>query len=234
MTLESSGERARQHNLSRAACRQRSGWQGATVGPPVIEAIDFVMLVDDISVTICSSTTQVIARLGSIQDTFGNQLTETPLMHLAGAAKGPSHDYRLDRKHPVGHKEARRIANSHGLVVDELIAIVREKDTTPLAGTNAHASYLSRRFDPNEVVRCQDLFPEGRACIFVHRSVFLSDESIVAHLTHELYEIQGIKKAMANAGGFMNAQDFHELIREGKRGNLHDLAWDEANRVVKR
>src|SRR5208282_1275945 len=166
------------------------------------------------------------------QDTFGNQLTGTPLMHLAGAAKGPTHDYRLDRKHPVGHKVARRIANSHGLVVDELIAIVREKDTTPLAGTNAHASYLSRRFDPNEVVRCQDLFPEGRVCIFVHRSVFLSDESIVAHLTHELYEIQGIKKAMADAGGFMNARDFHELIREGKRGNLHDLAWDEANRAV--
>ena len=49
---------------------------------------------------------------------------------------------------------------------------------------------------------------------------------------HELYEIQGIKKAMADAGGFMNARYFHELIREGKRGNLHDLAWDEANRVV--
>ena len=106
-------------------------------------------------------------------------------MHLAGAAKGPSHDYRLDRKHPVGHKVARRIANSHGLVVDELIDIVREKDTTPLAGTNAHASYLSRRFDPNQVVRYQDLFEEGRVCIWVHRSVFLSDESIVAHLTHE-------------------------------------------------
>ena len=114
-------------------------------------------------------------------------------MHLAGAAKGPSHDYRVDRKHPVGHKVARRIANSHGLVVDELIDIVREKDTTPLAGTNAHASYLSRRFDPNQVVRYQDLFEEGRVCIWVHRSVFLSDESIVAHLTHEIYEIHGIK-----------------------------------------
>ena len=88
-------------------------------------------------------------------------------MHFSRHAKGPSHDYRLDRKHPVGHKEAQRIANSHGLVVDQLIAMVREKDTTPLAGTNAHASYLSRRLDPNEVVRCQDLFPEGRACILV-------------------------------------------------------------------
>ena len=37
---------------------------------------------------------------------------------------------------------------------------------------------------------------------------------------------------MADAGGFMNARDLHELIREGKRGDLHDRAWDEANRKV--
>jgi hypothetical protein len=66
----------------------------------------------------------------------------------------------------------------------------------------------------------------------MHRSVFLSDESIVAHLAHELHEVRGLKEAFAEAGGWMRARDFDELIRAGKKGNLHDQAWDEANRLV--
>ena len=73
-------------------------------------------------------------------------------------------------------------ARSHGVVIDDMVTIVREKDTSPLAGTNAHASYLSRRYDPNQLVRCEDLFPGGKIAISVHRSVFLSDESVVAHV----------------------------------------------------
>ena len=101
-----------------------------------------------------------------------------------------------------------------------------------LAATNAHACYLSREIDPNERVRYEDLFPGGRVFISMHRSVFLSDESIVAHLAHELFEVQGLKQAFADAGGWMRARDLIELIRGGKKGNLHDRAWDEANRVV--
>jgi hypothetical protein len=28
------------------------------------------------------------------------------------------------------------------------------------------------------------------------------------------------------------SQEFHELICAGKKGNLHDQAWDEAHRLV--
>jgi hypothetical protein len=67
----------------------------------------------------------------------------------------------------------------------------------------------------------------------MHRSEFLSDESIVAHLSHELHEVRGLKMAFAETGGWMRASDFVELIRAGRKGNLHDQAWDEANRVIK-
>ena len=60
----------------------------------------------------------------------------------------------------------------------------------------------------------------------------LSDESIVAHLTHELHEVRGLRQAFLDAGGWIIARDLFELIREGKKGNLHDRAWDEANRAV--
>jgi hypothetical protein len=101
-----------------------------------------------------------------------------------------------------------------------------------LAGTNAHASYLSLRPDANDVIRYEGLFPDGRVSISMHRSVFLSDESIVAHLAHELYEVKGLEQAFLEAGGWMRAGDLIELIRSGKKGNLHDRAWDDANRVV--
>ncbi|HZW30093.1 MAG TPA: hypothetical protein VFF52_05255 [Isosphaeraceae bacterium] len=117
--------------------------------------------------------------------------------------------------------------------IDETVTIFRAKEEQKLAGTNAHACYLSlRKLNPNAMVRFEELFPGGRASITMHRSVFLSDEAIVAHLAHELHEVRGLKEAFAEAGGWMRARDFDQLIRAGKKGNLHDQAWDEANRLV--
>jgi hypothetical protein len=153
-------------------------------------------------------------------------------MDVVGAAQNPAHEYRIVRKHPAGHKPARRTAIENGVIVNPTVKIFRQGDNTHIAGTNAHASYLSVRPDPHDVVRYEDLFPGGRIAIWMHRSVFLSDESITAHLAHELYEVQGLKQAFIEAGGWMRASDLNELIRGGKKGNLHDRAWYEANRVV--
>jgi hypothetical protein len=153
-------------------------------------------------------------------------------MDLPGAAQNPAHEFRILRKHPAGHRRARRIAIENGVAIDPTVTILREREDIPLAGTNAHASYLSRRALPDDLVRYQDLFPDGRVFIRMHRSVFLSDEAIVAHLVHELFEIRELEQAFSDAGGRMLALDLFELIREGKKGNLHDRARDEANRVV--
>ncbi len=153
-------------------------------------------------------------------------------MDLPGASQSHAHTYRIVRKHPAGHRRARQIAIENGLDVDAAVTILRVKDRVALANTNAHASYLSMRVDPNATLRIEDRFPGERVVIWMHRSVFLSDESIVAHLAHELYEIQGLRLALTDVGGAMLARDIFELIRPGKAGNLHDRAWDNANRVV--
>ena len=153
-------------------------------------------------------------------------------MDYAGAAQHPAHEYRIVRKHPVGHKRARRIAIENGVFLDKSVTIIRAREDEKLARSNAHACYWSGEFDSNKTLRLQDLFPDGRVSITVHRSVFLSDESIVAHLAHELHEIRGLEKAFAQTGGWMRAGDLWELIRAGKKGNLHDQAWDEANHLV--
>ena len=154
-------------------------------------------------------------------------------MDVAGAAQYPASEYRIVRRHPAGHRRARRIALENGVPIDETVTIFRAKEEKELAGTNAHAYYLClHNLKSNSVIRLEDFFPGGRASITMHRSVFLSDELIVAHLAHELHEIQGLKEAFAEAGGWMRARDLDELIRAGKEGNLHDQAWDEANRRV--
>ncbi len=153
-------------------------------------------------------------------------------MDLPGAAQYPTHDFRIVRRHPAGHKRARQIAKDHGVDIDPTVTILRERDQVPLAGTNAHASYLSWHAALDDLIRYDDLFPDGRVVIRMHRSVFLSDEAIVAHLVHELFEVRGVERAFSESGGRMRARDLLERIRGGKKGNLHDRAWDEANRVV--
>ncbi len=153
-------------------------------------------------------------------------------MELPGASQDQAHTYKVVRKHPVGHKMARRIAVDNGVEVDAKITILRERDNVALANPNAHACYMSIRVEPNDVVLHENVFPGGRVLISMHRSVFLSDESIVAHLVHELHEVRGLRQAFVDAGGWMLARDLFELVREGKKGNLHDRAWDEANRAV--
>jgi hypothetical protein len=116
-------------------------------------------------------------------------------MELTGASQTHVHNFNAIRKHPAGHKRARRIAVENGVEVDAKVTILRERDSVALANTNAH-------------------------------------ESIVAHLAHELREVRELAQAFVDAGGWMLAHDLFELVREGKKGNLHDRAWDEANRIV--
>jgi hypothetical protein len=129
-------------------------------------------------------------------------------MDVAGAAQHPAHDYQIVRKHPAGHRRARRIAIENGVQIDETVRIFRAKEDVSLAQTNAHACYWSRTYESNDVIRLEELFPKGRVSITIHRSVFLSDESIVAHLAHELHEVRGLKEAFAEAGGWMRARNF--------------------------
>jgi hypothetical protein len=153
-------------------------------------------------------------------------------MDVTGAAQYPAHEYRVVRNHPVGHRRARRIAIANGVQIDEAVTIHRATETVSLAQSNAHACDWSRTYDSNDVVRLEELFPKARVSITIHRHVFLSDESIGAHLAQERHEVRGLQQAFAEAGGWMRARDFNELIRAGKKGNLHDQAWDVANRLV--
>jgi hypothetical protein len=75
----------------------------------------------------------------------------------------------------------------------------------------------------------------GRIPIRIHPDILTSDEAIVAVLTHELYEIQQLRRVFRNSpDGRMNASDYRLQVAPGRLGNFHDRAWDAADAVVLR
>ena len=58
-----------------------------------------------------------------------------------------------------------------------------------------------------------------------------SDEAILAVFSHEMFEINALRKRFA-LHQTIDGIKIVELIRSGNRGNLHDQAWDHADVLV--
>lgn len=70
----------------------------------------------------------------------------------------------------------------------------------------------------------------------VNASLLNSDEALVAHIGHEMYEISSLRDVFEEAGGSLQARQLNRLIAPRENGglinNLHEQAWDEADRLV--
>jgi hypothetical protein len=60
--------------------------------------------------------------------------------------------------------------------------------------------------------------------------ILKSDEAIVAVLGHEMYEIRAPRSYLQ--GGELSIDDYIMHTEPGRKGNLHDQAWEEADRLV--
>ncbi len=99
-------------------------------------------------------------------------------------------------------------------------------------GTTAKGSRISK--EAGGYVQLSDfVHPETRRVPFLIRPDILgSDEAIVAVFTHEMYELNAIRDMIRRGG--MTIEDFGLHTSAGIPGNLHDLAWDLADRAVLR
>jgi hypothetical protein len=64
----------------------------------------------------------------------------------------------------------------------------------------------------------------------IRPDVLESDEAIVAVFTHEMYELRHLRDLLRR--GPMTVDDCLTQVAPGLKGNLHDRAWDEADRAV--
>jgi hypothetical protein len=75
---------------------------------------------------------------------------------------------------------------------------------------------------------------DGKIPFQVHPDVLTSDEAIVAVFQHEMYELSLIREVFIQSrDGSMDGTDYGIQTAAGRPGNLHDLAWDEADKVVR-
>jgi hypothetical protein len=62
-----------------------------------------------------------------------------------------------------------------------------------------------------------------------------SDEAIIAVLQHEWHELSLLRRVFLRSGTeSMNGTDYGLQTAEGRPANFHDLAWDEADKIIRR
>lgn len=94
-------------------------------------------------------------------------------------------------------------------------------------GADRHAEYVfGRNQRGSDPFRIEQL--EAGVVVRVHPDVLQSDEAIVAVLTHELYELEGIHQRLVN-GAEMTKADVIGHTGSNRGENLHGKAWDIAD-----
>jgi hypothetical protein len=153
---------------------------------------------------------------------------------VAGYAQGPRLKWA---KNPDGAvrtvEEAFEIARRNGVEVPDDILL--RKVSGKYLPDNAYAKYFGADTnDPNKFVRWEDFYNKDldQLLVRIEQSVFQSDEAIVAVLGHEMHELNNLRYLFEASGGAMTYRRLHYLISPGIKGNLHDQAWDVADRLV--
>jgi hypothetical protein len=169
----------------------------------------------------------------SFSNNTENQTTER--ITIAGYAQHPRTHPWL--KNPDGARrtvdEALEIARANGVdVADDVLVLKLKGKHLP---DNTYARYFSaHRTDPNQLIRWEDFYDKDLDELVVHISedVFRSDEAIVAILAHEMHELSNLRRIFVESGGSMTMRRLRALIHPGISKNLHDQAWDVADKLV--
>ena len=70
----------------------------------------------------------------------------------------------------------------------------------------------------------------GKVPFLIRRDILDSDEAIVAVFGHEMYELEALRVILAK--GKTSIESFNGHTMAGNPGNLHDEAWDYADKLV--
>jgi hypothetical protein len=133
-------------------------------------------------------------------------------------------------------QDAIDLARSHGVEIGDDVTIGFMKDWTR-KDADAEYFYRLREFKPDDWVEWNDFLHEttGKIPVRFNANILNSDESIVAHIAHEMHEVNALRTIFSERGA-MRARELNELIaarsKGGFSGNLHEQAWDIADQLV--
>ena len=128
--------------------------------------------------------------------------------------------------------EAVAIARQFGVVIPDEVESYADDSIDPGANLLARSSRLLKQ--PGDRVYLSDLFEKrtGKITFRVWHEVLSSDEAIVAVLAHEMHELSALRLLLE--AGDIDVVDLNMHTEPGRRGNLHDEAWDVADRKFDR
>ncbi|MFF5294011.1 hypothetical protein [Paractinoplanes globisporus] len=130
--------------------------------------------------------------------------------------------------------QAVALARRRGVIIPEDINFVGvAQDTLP---PNAFAEYaqLGRPTSAGQMISWEQFYNRFQQIpVRLSNGVLNSDEAIVAVIGHEMHELNGLRKIFDANDGFMRADQLYRAIAPGFKGNLHDQAWDIADKLVK-
>jgi RHS repeat-associated protein len=130
--------------------------------------------------------------------------------------------------------EAIELARSKGIEIPDDLVIGFIKNWTR---TDADAEYFFqlKSYKPNDWVKWSDFYHDQTNKIPVRFNAALlnSDEALIAHIAHEMHELNALRQIFEDIGGEMRAADLRRFIASGITRNLHDQAWDIADELVR-
>jgi hypothetical protein len=166
------------------------------------------------------------------QGTPGNEAGEIVSVH--GYAQGPTIQWVKNRDGATRTiHEAMEIARKNGVEIPD--DMLFKKVSGRSLPDKTYAEYFSRkRSNPSELITWDDFYSKDldQLLVRIESSVFESDEAIVAIFAHEMHELNNLRRLFEETGGSMTLQRLHYLITPGIKGNLHDHAWDVADKLV--
>jgi hypothetical protein len=125
--------------------------------------------------------------------------------------------------------EALQIARSHGVAIPDDVVFFVDEDGALDRETTARGPKVTK--GQGEPVRWSDFLNRfGQVPFVIRPDVLESDEAIVAVIAHEMYELSCLRPMLVR--GTFPIEYFLAETTPGNPGNLHDKAWDVADRLV--
>jgi hypothetical protein len=149
------------------------------------------------------------------------------------AGQSPSVEWQ---ENPSGEKrtidEAIEIARKYGVRIPDDVDFFEDEDDELQENMTARGPKVTKV--AGSVVYWSDLVNglTGKVPFLVRPDILRSDEAIVAVFGHEMYELEALREILNE--GMTPIEYFIGHTSPGRRGNLHDQAWDYADDLVER
>ncbi len=156
-----------------------------------------------------------------------------PAVTVTGSAQAPSTQPWAANPNGVVRRidQVADLARRHGVEIPDDIRFVAVK--AEWLDPDTFAQYFSRTFRAGERISWEVFYTRfDDIAVKLSRDILGSDEAIVAIVSHEMHELNGLRAIFAERDT-ITAEELFRLINPGRKGNLHDQAWDVADDLVR-